>query len=257
VGNFGDGTIDAFDTTGKFLGQVADASNKVIVNPGLWDLVFGQGGASGAPGTLYLTAGGSNQPNFPSGGSTTSVFASVVPAAASGQNFSLNSSAQSVSVTPGGSANVTIGAAAVGGFSGSISLTCSSVSGLTCAFSPATITPGTTASSMLTISAAATPPMGGYGYHAAVFGGVLPALGMLAGVFTTRGRKLFPTRISRFAGLLGLLVAVAFFSVVLVGCGGSGSSKAQNTPSASPLTLVVTGTSGAITQSTPVSVTIN
>lgn len=254
VGNFGDGTIDAFDTTGKFLGQVTDSSNKALVNPGLWDMVFGQGGSSGAPGTLYLTAGGSSQPNFPSGGSTTSMFASVVPAAASGQNFSLNASVQSVSVTPGGSANVTIGAAAVGGFSGSISLSCSSISGLTCAFNPTTITPGTNASSTLTISAAATPPTGGY--HAAIFGGGLPALGMLASVFAARKRKLFPGKISRLTGLLGLLVVIAFASLALVGCGGSGSSKASNTPTA-PLTLVVTGTSGAITQSTPVAITIN
>src|SRR3984885_4763252 len=99
-GNFGDGTINAFDTTGKFLGQVTNSSNAALVNPGLWDMVFGGGGVSGDPGTLYLTAGGGSQPNFPAGGSTTSVFASLVPAAAvSGQNFSLNLSAPSVAIT--------------------------------------------------------------------------------------------------------------------------------------------------------------
>src|SRR5580704_15015918 len=150
VGNFGDGTINAYSTTGTFLGQLSDASNKAIVNPGLWDLVFGGGGPSGAPGTLYLTAGGGNQPNFPSGGSTTSVFASLVPAAAvSGQNFSLTLSAQSVAVAPGGSASLMISAAGVGGFDSPISLSCSSVSGLTCAFSPATITPGSSTSATL------------------------------------------------------------------------------------------------------------
>src|SRR6202045_3895078 len=122
VGNFGDGTINAFDTTGKFLGQLTDSSNNVLVNPGLWDMVFGGGGPSGAPGTLYLTAGGSNQPNFPDGGSTTSVFASLAPAATvSSQNFSLNLSAQNVSVAPGGSANLMISAAGVAGFDSPIS----------------------------------------------------------------------------------------------------------------------------------------
>jgi hypothetical protein len=111
VGNFGDGTIDAFDTTGKFLGQLTDSSKNVLVNPGLWDMVFGGGGPSGDPGTLYLTAGGSNQPNFPPGGSATSVFASILPAAAVGsQNFSLSLSAQSLTVAPGGSANLMISA---------------------------------------------------------------------------------------------------------------------------------------------------
>lgn len=65
VGNFGDGTISAFDTTGKFLGQLTNSSGATLVNPGMWDMVFGAGG-TGDPGTLYLTAGGSaNQPNFP------------------------------------------------------------------------------------------------------------------------------------------------------------------------------------------------
>src|SRR6202163_1319938 len=105
VGNFGDGTINAFDTTGKFLGQLADSTSKVLANPGLWDIVFGGGGPSGDPGTLYLTAGGGNQPNFPSGGSTTSVFASLVPAAGVGNpDFSLSLSAQSATIAPGGSA---------------------------------------------------------------------------------------------------------------------------------------------------------
>src|SRR4030088_2091299 len=122
IGNFGDGTINAFDATGKFLGQLTDSSNHALVNPGLWDMVFGGGGASGDPGTLYLTAGGGNQPNFPVGGSTTSVFASLVPAAAVGApNFSLSLSAQSATIAPGSSANLTINASAVGGFNGQVS----------------------------------------------------------------------------------------------------------------------------------------
>src|ERR1700681_4303538 len=105
VGNFGDGTIDAFDTTGKFLGPLTDASNKALVNPGLWDMVFGGGGLSGDPGTLYLTAGGSNQPNFPAGGRKPSVFAAIIPAAGVGNpDFSLSLSAQSATIAPGGSA---------------------------------------------------------------------------------------------------------------------------------------------------------
>src|SRR5580693_5681965 len=115
VGNFGDGKINAFDTTGKFLGQLTNSSNTVLVNPGLWDMVFGGGGPSGAGGTLYLTAGGGNQPNFSPGGSTTSVFASLVPAAAVGApDFSLSLSAQSATVMQGGSANLKISAASVG-----------------------------------------------------------------------------------------------------------------------------------------------
>jgi uncharacterized protein (TIGR03118 family) len=256
VGNFGDGTINAYDTTGKFLGQLTDSSNKVLVNPGLWDLVFGGGGPSGAPGALYLTAGGSNQPNFPAGGSTTSVFASLAPSAAvTGQNFSLSLSTPSVMVAPGGVANITITAAAVGGFNSPISLSCSPITGLTCTFNPTTITPGSTTSSTLAISAASTPPTGGY--HLAALVGLLPGLGLFGTVFATRGRK----PLSRKAGLamrvFGLVLFISMFSLLAVGCGGSGSSNAQTPAAGSQVTLTVTGTSGAITQSTPVTITIN
>jgi hypothetical protein len=41
-----------------------------------------------------------------------------------------------------------------------------------------------------------------------------------------------------------------------VGCGGSSNAQ-TSTPTASQVTMTVTGTSGAITQSMPVTVTIN
>jgi len=57
IGNFGDGTINAFDpVTGDFLGQLKDGSGKVIINPGLWALTFRTDGV-GDPNSLYFTAG--------------------------------------------------------------------------------------------------------------------------------------------------------------------------------------------------------
>jgi uncharacterized protein (TIGR03118 family) len=253
VGNFGDGTINAYDTTGRFLGQLTDASSNVLVNPGLWDMVFGGGGPSGDPGTLYLTAGGGNQPNFPGGGSTTSVFASVVPAAAvTGQNFSLNLSAQSVSVAPGGMANLTISAAGVGGFNSPISLSCSAPSGLTCTVAPATITPGSNAPATLTITAAAITPINGYLVLRGM-GTLLPGLGLFGTVLMTRKRKPLTRKSIQSMRLFGLLVVISMLSLFAVGCGGNSNGQ---TP-ASPPTLTVTGTSGAITTSVPVTVNIN
>jgi uncharacterized protein (TIGR03118 family) len=255
VGNFGDGTINAFDTTGKFLGQLTDSSNKVLVNPGLWDMVFGGGGPSGDPNTLYLTAGGSNQPNFPAGGSTTSVFASLVPAAAVGSpGFSLNLSAQSLTVAPGGSASDMISASAVGGFNGQITLSCAALAGLTCAFSPTTISPGSSAAfSTLTISAASTPPATGYGTSGMGMSGMaalLPGLGLFGTVLATPKRKLLTRKSMLWTSVLGLLLVISMFAL---GCGSN--SKGQ-TP-ASQVTLMVTGTSGSISHSTPVTITIH
>lgn len=247
IGNFGDGTIDAFDTTGKFLGQLTNSSNNPLVNPGLWDMAFGGGGPSGDPGTLYLTAGGSNQPNFPAGGTTTAVFASVVPAAQVGSaDFSLSLSAQSVTVAPGGSTNLMISAGAVGGFNAQISLTCAAPAGLTCSFNPTTISPGSsTPSSTLTISAASTPPGGGgYGMF------VLSGLGLLGTVLTTSKRKPLGRKTILSVSMLGLVLLASLF---VVGCGSG--SKTQ-TP-ISQVTVMVTGTSGTISHSAAVTTTIN
>jgi len=59
VGNFGDGTIAAFDpVTWAFKGQISDESGNVIANPGLWEIFFGQANpAVGNLNTLYFTAG--------------------------------------------------------------------------------------------------------------------------------------------------------------------------------------------------------
>ena len=62
VGNFGDGTINAFDpTTGAFLGTLSDKFGNPLVNPGLWGLTFGNGGSGGDKNTLYFTAGGADE----------------------------------------------------------------------------------------------------------------------------------------------------------------------------------------------------
>ncbi len=71
IGNFGDGTINAFDrVTGQFLGQLEDETGKVMVNSGLWGLTFAAS-PTGRPNTLYFTAG----PNHGQNG----VFGSITP----------------------------------------------------------------------------------------------------------------------------------------------------------------------------------
>jgi uncharacterized protein (TIGR03118 family) len=60
VGNFSDefGTINAFSLTdGAYLGSLEDASGNPIVVPYLWEILTGNGGAGGNPGSLYFAAG--------------------------------------------------------------------------------------------------------------------------------------------------------------------------------------------------------
>ena len=58
VGNFGDGTISAFDpTTGAFKGQLLDAKGAPIVEGDLWGLINGNGASAGDANKVYFAAG--------------------------------------------------------------------------------------------------------------------------------------------------------------------------------------------------------
>jgi uncharacterized protein (TIGR03118 family) len=77
VGNFGDGTINAYNpTTGAFVGQMQDDNGNAIQIGDLWGLSFGNGVSSGPANTLFFSAGinsgrdglfGSLQPSVPGG----------------------------------------------------------------------------------------------------------------------------------------------------------------------------------------------
>jgi uncharacterized protein (TIGR03118 family) len=247
IGNFGDGTISVYDTRGNFLSQVKDSAGHVISNPGLWDLVFGAGG-TGDPNTLYFTAGGANQ--------TSGLFATLVPAAAAaGPDFSLTLSQPTLSVAAGGTSTLTIGSAAVGGFNAQITLSCAASPGLTCAFNPNTISPGsTTASSVLTVTAASTPPGGGYGgggYARPALMALLPGLGLFGTLFTRR-RKPGAGKgksVLLMAGLALLVTAMTFTTA----CGNYSNHQNSTTGQA---TLTIKGTSGGVTHSVPVLVSV-
>jgi hypothetical protein len=125
---------------------------------------------------------------------------------------------------------------------------------VTCAFSPMTITPGSSASSStLTLTAAASAPAGGYFVPGMTAWLPFSGVGMLGMVFAVRQRTLSGARRKWQRGIwiatLGVLILGVLFTV---GCGSS-SSK---TSSINNVTVMVTGTSGAISHTTPVALTI-
>ena len=64
VGNFGDGTISAFDpTTGAFQGKISDQAGHPITNSGLWALNFRAVGSGFDPNTLFFNAGINDEVN--------------------------------------------------------------------------------------------------------------------------------------------------------------------------------------------------
>lgn len=64
VGNFGDGTISAFDPVSLlFEGTISGQSGAPLVNSGLWALNFRAPGSGFDPNTLFLTAGINDEAN--------------------------------------------------------------------------------------------------------------------------------------------------------------------------------------------------
>jgi hypothetical protein len=82
---------------------------------------------------------------------------------------------------------------------------------------------------------------------------LVPGLGLFRTVFGTGRRRLLTRKSIVGTSVLGLLLLVALFAL---GCGGSSSNK-QTTPASQQTTVMVTGTSGALSQSAAVTVTVN
>jgi len=61
IGNFGDGTINAYTLNGEFVGTLGNAGGTLVID-GLWALAFG-GSAKSSPDVLYFTAGPNSENN--------------------------------------------------------------------------------------------------------------------------------------------------------------------------------------------------
>jgi uncharacterized protein (TIGR03118 family) len=61
VGNFGNGQINAYTSTGAFVGAIDGTNGLPLVNDNLWALDFRTGGPNVDPNALYFTAGINNQ----------------------------------------------------------------------------------------------------------------------------------------------------------------------------------------------------
>jgi uncharacterized protein (TIGR03118 family) len=57
VGNFGDGRINMYEPSGRFLGQLRNPAGDPITISGLWGLRFPTGSLNAVPNALYFTAG--------------------------------------------------------------------------------------------------------------------------------------------------------------------------------------------------------
>jgi uncharacterized protein (TIGR03118 family) len=263
VGNFGDGVINAYDPASFALkGQVTDATGAPIANSGLWEIVFGAGTTSngtpataGDPNTLYFAAG----INGEKGG----LFGAITAAAATGTgDFAISAPTTNVSVNNGQTANVQVSLTGMNGFNGAVTLACSGLPmGASCSFNPASVTlSGTNATTVaVAIATAATTPTPTNPYSASLHGNGMVLAGLLPlGLLGLAGfrKRLKGTHVT----LLLLLLCVATIGG-LGGCGGMKSATAGSTTPGAPTPTVsqvtITATSGSLTHSVAVNLTVN
>jgi uncharacterized protein (TIGR03118 family) len=262
VGNFGDGTINAFQLNGTFVGQMKDSTGALVVNASLWDMVFDSSGQTGDPKTMYISAGLTNEMH--------GLFAAITANAtqpAPTPDFSVNATPGSQTITAGQNAQFTITLGGLNGFSSAVSLSCSGQpAGSSCSFAQTSLTPtsGGTITTTMTIMTSANP------YMPAVVMAKMSGPGRLVTaipVLTALFFALFVLRNNRKAGterqkpfryaMASIGIAVVMTAALAAGgCGGYGNGNVPNGTQRGATTVMITATSGNLSHSTSVSVTV-
>ena len=257
VGNFGDGIINAYDPkTFAYLGQLADGTGKTFVYASLWEIFFGLTAPSanngGNQNTLYFAAGLASEKH----GLLGSINTSSTTSGTATYGFSASSSAATVAA--GSSATFVLGAAPTNNFSGTVALACSGLpEAATCTFAPTSLTvaagaPATTTLTIATVkkTACVRPfTIRGTSLTKISVAFFLP-LGAL--LLFPRRRSLNQQRYLRLLALLGTLVLSAGF---VAGCSSTSDIFVPSTPTGTSA-ITIKATSGSITQSTTVNLTV-
>ena len=169
-----------------------------------------------------------------------------------GATVSFGTNPSSMTILSGTSGSVTVTAAAQSGaFNNAIALSCSGLpKGLTCSFSPASITPGSGAvNSVLTVSAENFVSTNGRERNYPLLANWLLSFGLFG--FTLVGR----IQRKRIVAILGAC-AVAMMIVGSTSCGGNTAGSAVNTSNTTNYIVTVNGSASSIQLSTTVTVTV-
>jgi hypothetical protein len=241
IGNFGDGTINAFDpATGNFLGQLKDQTGTTITNASLWALVFGAGG-TGEVDTLYFTAGLANESH--------GLFGAITAPPVPGRDYSLTADPQNAAVPAGQSAAFTLTITPANGFAATVTLSCMAPAGVVCSVRPETVTPaGSAATATLKVTPLASAQRNG---RLNVMGALLGGAGLFGCFFAGAGRCRRRLHSLLLAGIASTLIAGSLLAST--GCGGAVSSGVANRITES---IVVTATSGALRHTSTINLTV-
>lgn len=213
--------------------------------------------------TLYVQAVGkpsiSNQISGP-----VKLTSSCTAGTTSDPTVSLGTNPSSVTIQSGGSGNLTVTATpASGAFNNAIALTCSGLpKGLTCSFSPASVTPGSVAvDSVLTVAAASSFTAEGHRDRShTLFATWLVSFGLFGLTLVGKVQR------KRVLAVLGACI-VAAMMVGATSCGGgtgitaipsspTSPSNPSNPPSPVSYSVTINGNAGSVQLATTVTVTV-
>ena len=240
VGNFGDGRITAYNpTTFAYLGTLADNTGKPIAYPGLWE-IFVSTSTAALPNSIYFDAGTNGETHGLFGVITNSTTATGTP------TFNFSSSTPVANTTVGSTAAVTLSVAPTNSFAGTVTFTCTGLPvSATCSFASPQLAVSATApaTEVLTIQTSS----GTQGYLRSASGIGFALLLPFGSLLALRRRKKFAS-----LRILGAVTVVLASAGLIAGCGSSGMAP---TP-AGTSNVTITATSGSITQSTVVALTV-
>jgi len=208
-----------------------------------------------SPGSNVITADYAGNASFAASNST------IVTV--SEPDYSLTANASSLTVTPGSSGNVSLTVTPVGGYNGTVAMSCTTLlAGVSCTFTPAsyslngsnTVLTGTVAIAASSSAAAVYPRFGQDDSH--VVESVLswlPGGAVILLIAFERRRLMRNPRTRQLFLLLMLLCAAAGLSA----CGGGGGGGGTTTqPVTGTVTVTAAGSSGNVSQALQLTVTV-
>lgn len=199
-----------------------------------------------AAGAHSLTASYAGDGKF---GSSTSAAVTITIANA---DFSLVATPANATVIAGQSTQFMLTVTPAGAFANNVTFSCPPITGITCTFDPAMVTPANgAANTTLTVTTSASVLRFGFLLLHLIGPGFLVVSLALFSLVMRRGGKLRTARAPLLAATAA--VAIVALSLTLGGCGGYGSSTQPNRGTAS---IMVAARSGAISHTATVRVTV-
>lgn len=168
------------------------------------------------------------------------------------EDFSVGANPPTATVTAGQSTQFRLSVTPAGGFTGNVAFSCSPLPGITCAFSPATVSSANgAASTTLTVTTTATVSQYGMLLPVSIGPGAFLVAFALFMFAAWRARGIRIIRISLLpASAAAVIVAMG---LAIGGCGGYSNSAQPNHGTAA---VMVTARSGAISHTTTINITL-